>query len=105
MKTISSRQNPLIRRVREAIREHAGEIVIEGPKQVADAIASGWRPIVVMTRGDSVTSSSNHGDAEHVALSADVFDSIASTRQPQHAIALFERRRYSARDIDRKSVV
>ena len=43
--TISSRQNPWFKRIREAIRDHAGEIVIEGPKAVADAIAAGWKPI------------------------------------------------------------
>ncbi len=51
MKTIASRQNPWFKRVREAIREHGEEIVIEGPKQVADAIASGWVPIAVVQRG------------------------------------------------------
>src|SRR5947207_3073941 len=48
MKAISSRQNPLFKRVRDAIREHAGEIVIEGPKAVDDAIAVGWKPIAVV---------------------------------------------------------
>ena len=48
--TISSRQNPWFKRIREAIRDHAGEIVIEGPKAVADAIAAGWKPIKVIER-------------------------------------------------------
>ena len=34
MKSISSRQNPLFKRIWAAIREHADEIAIEGPKQV-----------------------------------------------------------------------
>src|SRR5258708_5851975 len=38
MKTIASRQNPLFKRVRAAIREHGPEIVIEGPKQVAHPV-------------------------------------------------------------------
>jgi TrmH family RNA methyltransferase len=37
MKTITSRHNALVKRIREAIREHKDEIVIEGPKAVADA--------------------------------------------------------------------
>ena len=48
--TISSRQNPWFKRIREAIRDHAGEIVIEGPKPVADAINAGWKPIKVIER-------------------------------------------------------
>jgi TrmH family RNA methyltransferase len=48
MKSISSRQNPWFKRVHDAVREHAAEIVIEGPKAVADAIAAGWQPIIVV---------------------------------------------------------
>ena len=74
---ISSRQNPLFKRIREAIREHAGEIVIEGPKQVADATAAGWTPIAVVERGAHFT--------------AELFDQLSDTRSPQNVIALFER--------------
>jgi TrmH family RNA methyltransferase len=52
MKTITSRQNALYKRVRRAIDEHAGEIVIEGPKAVADATAAGWKPIAVIESDD-----------------------------------------------------
>jgi RNA methyltransferase, TrmH family len=85
MRTISSKQNPLIKRIREAIREHADEIVIEGPKAVADAIASGWKPVQVLERGLDVTE--------------DVFDTIAQTRTTQGVIGLFERPRAAATDI------
>jgi TrmH family RNA methyltransferase len=88
MRTISSRQNPLVKRIREAIRDHGEEIVIEGPKAVSDAIANGWRPIAVVTR-----------EGGEVALSADVFDSLAETRQPQGVIGLFERPRARAAEI------
>ena len=77
MPTISSRQNPLVKRIREAIREHDREIVIEGPKQVADALAAGWKAIVVLTRESDVT--------------AGVFDSLSETRHSQGVIGLFER--------------
>ncbi len=79
MRTISSKQNPLVKRIREAIREHAEEIVIEGPKAVADAIAGGWTPIHVLTRD--------------VDLAADVFDSLSETRTSQGVLGLFERPR------------
>jgi TrmH family RNA methyltransferase len=77
MPTITSRHNPLVKRIREAIREHAGEIVLEGPKAVDDAIAGGWKPIVVLRSG--------------VDLSAEVFDALAETKTSQGVIALFER--------------
>lgn len=79
MRTISSKQNPLIKRIREAIREHADEIVIEGPKAVADAIANGWRPIHLLERGVHVTE--------------EVFDAISETRATQGVVGLFERPR------------
>lgn len=85
MKTITSRHNPLIKRMREAIREHRHEIVIEGPKPVADAIANGWKAIAVLER-----------DAN---ISAEAFDSITETKNPQHVIGLFERPHASAADI------
>ena len=54
MKRITSRQNPWFKRVRDAAKEHADEIVIEGPKQVADAVAAGWEPIVVLEFSDDL---------------------------------------------------
>jgi TrmH family RNA methyltransferase len=74
---ITSRHNPLFKRVREAIREHAEEIVIEGSKFVDDAIAGGWKPIVVLRSG--------------VDLSAELFDALADTKTPQGVLGLFER--------------
>jgi len=77
MPTITSRHNPLVKRIREAIRDHAGEIVLEGPKVVGDAIAGGWKPITVLRSG--------------VDLSAEVFDALSETKTSQGVIALFER--------------
>ncbi|HEX6097960.1 MAG TPA: RNA methyltransferase [Thermoanaerobaculia bacterium] len=85
MPIISSRQNSLVKRIREAIREHDSEIVLEGPKHVADAIAGGWKAIAVLERGVDVTE--------------DVFDHVSETRQPQSVIGLFERPRSSAAEI------
>lgn len=78
---ISSRQNPWFKRIREAIRKHADEIVIEGPKAVSDAIAAGWTPIKVVTRD--------------VDFSSEIFDALAETKSPQNVIGLFERPRVS----------
>jgi TrmH family RNA methyltransferase len=82
---ISSRQNPLFQRIREAIRAHAGEIVIEGPKQVVDAIRAGWKPLARVERG--------------VDFTEVLFDQLSDTRAPQNVIALFERPSFSAHDI------
>jgi RNA methyltransferase, TrmH family len=85
MGIISSRHNPLVKRIREAIREHAEEIVIEGPKAVRDAVAAGWTPIAVVERD--------------VDVSSEVFDALTETRNPQDVIGLFERPRGDARAI------
>lgn len=85
MRTVSSRQNPLVKRVREAIREHADEIVIEGPKAVADAIASGWKPIQLLERGVHVTD--------------EIFDALSETQTTQGVLGLFERPRANASEI------
>jgi RNA methyltransferase, TrmH family len=42
---ITSKSNAWFKRVRNAMREHADEIVIEGTKAINDAIAAGWTPI------------------------------------------------------------
>jgi len=73
MKSIASRQNPWFKRVRDAMREHAGEIVIEGPKQVADAVAAGWSPIVVVQFAD------------------ELLRAVAGTKTSQGVFGLFER--------------
>ena len=91
MKTISSRSNVWFQRVKQALRQHRDEIVIEGPKQVADAIAAGWKRITVIHR-----TSAPPGD---LAFSSELFDSVAETRSPQNVIGLFERRRNRISDL------
>jgi TrmH family RNA methyltransferase len=81
--TITSRQNPWFKRIRDAIRDHAGEIVVEGPKPVADAVTAGWKPIKVIERD--------------VDFSSAIFDALAETKSPQNVIALFERPRFELR--------
>jgi TrmH family RNA methyltransferase len=100
MKAISSRQNPLFKRVRDAIREHAGEIVIEGPKAVDDAIAAGWKPIAVIQR-----SSASEARNDTWVFAADLFDALSSTKTSQGVIGLFERPK--PRDLfkDKRSIV
>jgi TrmH family RNA methyltransferase len=85
MKLIASRQNPWFKRLREAIREHGQEIVIEGPKAVADAIAGGWQPVARVVREDSSAS------ADDVVFTAELFDALAETKTTQGMLGLFER--------------
>jgi RNA methyltransferase, TrmH family len=75
--TISSKQNVWFKRIRDAIRDHDDEIVIEGPKAVADAVAAGWVPIKTIARG--------------VDFTAPLFDALAETKSPQNMIGLFHR--------------
>lgn len=77
MKTISSRHNALYMRVRDAVREHGEEIVIEGPKAVADAKAAGWTPVLVV--------------GEDVMFSDALFNDVSDTKTSQGILALFER--------------
>ena len=91
MKTISSRHNPLFQRVRAAMRDAEEEIVLEGRKQVDDAIASGWKPLVLITRGETFT--------------PELFDALADTRSPQDVIGLFERPRHKRIDKSRGPIV
>lgn len=90
MKTISSRQNPLFRRVRDAIRDPADEIVVEGPKQVRDALSAGWEPIMVIVRAER---SDWPADASlrTTMLSNELFDALAETRTSQGVLGLFQR--------------
>jgi len=78
---ITSRSNAWFKRVREAIRQHASEIVIEGPKAVADAVAAGWKPIAIPQ------------------FSPALLKSISDTKTSQGVIGLFERPRWKADEI------
>jgi TrmH family RNA methyltransferase len=92
MKSISSRQNPFYKRVREAIRDHAGEIVLEGPKSIAGAIAGGWKPLLLLRRdGSSPLAAELPRGAAEIVVAPALFDSLAPTKTSQGVIALFER--------------
>src|SRR6476659_285089 len=106
--TITSRQNAWFKRVYRAAREHGAEIVIEGPKQVADAIAAGWRPVAVVTSdrgaaGDLAGRSPAHGRALHpeeeIVFAESLFKAVADTKTSQGVLALFERPRHTLDDV------
>jgi TrmH family RNA methyltransferase len=95
MKSIASRQNPWFQRVRDAVREHAEEIVIEGPKAVADAIAAGWQPIAVLHGGQALLpvllAAEGQARVPVLHLSDALFDALAETRTSQGILGLFHR--------------
>jgi RNA methyltransferase, TrmH family len=74
---ITSKENAWFKRVRSAIRDHADEIVIEGPKAIDDAIAAGWKPIATPQ------------------FAPRLLKSITETK----AVALFKRPRWTAEDV------
>ena len=97
MRTVGSRQNVLFKRVREALRQRDEEIVLEGRKQVEDALARGWTPIQLITRGP--------GREDAVAFTPELFDALSDTKAPQDIIALFERPSSRLGDLDRSRLL
>jgi TrmH family RNA methyltransferase len=85
MKLIASRQNAWFKRLRQAIRDHDAEIVIEGPKAVADAAAGRWHPLARIVREGSPAA------ADDVVFSAELFDAVAETKATQGVLGLFAR--------------
>lgn len=83
---ITSRSNQWFRRFREAIDRHELEIVIEGRKQLADAIEAGWRPIAV-----AAVDGAEAPDHALVFTPA-LFRALTNTETTQGLIGLFERR-------------
>jgi TrmH family RNA methyltransferase len=109
MKTISSRHNALYKRVRDAVRAYGEEIVIEGPKAVADAIAAGWTPVILsVSEGsggaggaleDLLRAARPHRsladarDDDVVVFSDALMNDLTDTKTSQGVLALFERPR------------
>jgi TrmH family RNA methyltransferase len=90
MKLIASRQNPWFKRLRQAIHDHGQEIVIEGPKPVADAIAGGWHPLARIVREGSPAFDTD------LVFTTELFDVLAETKTTQGLLALFERPSFTA---------
>lgn len=94
MKRVASRHNPIFKRVREALRDHDREIVIEGPKAVSDAIHAGWEPITIISREEPAVL-----HERGVVFTAEVFDALTETKSPQNVIGLFQRPEGSLEEI------
>lgn len=99
MKTITSRQNALVKRIRAAIHDHRDEIVIEGPKAVSDAIAGGWEPILIAVTPGAAQLVPSASGAIGAEVSPEVFESMTGTQQPQGVLGLFRRPRVAVSEI------
>jgi RNA methyltransferase, TrmH family len=93
---ITSRSNPWFRRIRQAAASHESEIVLEGPKQIRDAIDLGWKPIAVALSPDAAAIPAS---SPILRFSQPLFNALSSTVQSQGAIGLFERPEVSPREI------
>ncbi len=93
---ITSRSNPWFRRIREAAESHENEIVLEGPKQIRDAIDLGWKPIALALSPDAPAIPTS---SPVLRFSQPLFKALSSTVQPQGAIGLFERPDVSPQEI------
>lgn len=94
---ITSRQNRWFRRFQEAAESHREEIVLEGPKQIRDAIGLGWKPIAfgLATEGEAP----REEGIPALAFSAALMHELTDTRHPQGVLALFERPHASLDDV------
>lgn len=86
---ITSRQNPWVRRFRQALDRHRDEIVIEGPRFVDDAIRSGIRPIAIAIRAEGGPLPS--GDVTVLRVGSRLFGEFSDAVTSQGVSGLFHR--------------
>ncbi|MGA7616863.1 MAG: RNA methyltransferase [Thermoanaerobaculia bacterium] len=86
---IASRDNRWVRRLRRALDLHQEEIVLEGPKQVRDAIRLGWTPLAVAVteEGPQVEAPGAHS----LRLTSKVMKNLTDTVHSQRVLGLFRR--------------
>ena len=92
---VSSKDNGWFRRFREAIDHHDDEIVLEGPKQVSDAINRGWRPIAIAVAADTAFLA----DAPRLEFSQALIRRLSDTVTSQEVLGLFERPHFRLEDL------
>jgi TrmH family RNA methyltransferase len=100
---ISSRSNPWFARFRRAIDEHDQEVVIEGPKQVADAIAGGWEAIAIA--GETMPERLEAG-VTRLSMSPSLLKALSGTVRHQGTFGLFRKPARSLDDVfDRVGII
>lgn len=84
---ISSRENRWFRRFLDASLRHRDEIVLEGPKQIADALERGWSPVAFAASEEAEPPRA----APAFRFAPSLFRELTDARHPQGLLALFER--------------
>ena len=95
---ITSRQNARVKELRAALHGHPAEgfAAVEGWNQIEAAVEASVVVGAVYLREDTVNRLRSTGaGVDTVRLSADVFDSVAQTEQPQGVAALLRKPRHS----------
>ena len=95
--SITSRSSQWFKRFRKAIDEHEHEVVLEGPKQIRDSIALGWRPLAIAWDGDQAGPLA--AAAPRLGFEKSLFHALSTTRHSQGVLGLFERRHYKLEDV------
>lgn len=70
------------------MERHEDEIVIEGPKSIADATRAGWVPIALATREEPPA---GLPEATTIRLGRSLFNALSDTSSSQGVLALFSR--------------
>jgi RNA methyltransferase, TrmH family len=93
---ISSRENRWFRRFLDASLRHHDEIVLEGPKQIADALDRGWSALALaVAEGVEPPSVS----APVLRFAPSLVRELTDARHPQGLLALFERPAVSLQEV------
>ncbi|HVT02946.1 MAG TPA: RNA methyltransferase [Thermoanaerobaculia bacterium] len=92
--TITSRESSWFQRFRKAIERHDEELVLEGPKQIEDAIKRGWSPIA-----EAFDEALDEVGRSGITFSTSLFRSLSDTRHSQGRLALFQRPRFTLTDL------
>jgi TrmH family RNA methyltransferase len=90
IKRISSRENAWFKRLRRAAERHEEEIVVEGRKQIADALRAGLEPIALVASDESLLDFAAI-DSVQLVVSEELLGNISATATPQGIVALCQR--------------
>lgn len=110
MKSISSRQNSIVRSFRElaAEPEHGGRVLLDGVHLVRDAIAAGVTLEVVAVSSSQLQSDGEEGalartldgrGIEVISASDDVFSALSPVRTPSGIVAIGHRKPATVNDV------
>lgn len=95
---ITSSDNRWLKRLRRAAERHQDEMVLEGPKQIADALERGLRPIAILVH-ESREAPRGADDRTTFHVADRPFRTIADTATSQGLVALFEQPRHELSSI------